>query len=144
MAALQAKLLSAEEAYNARLAAETELLASQAAEVAAELEAERATACDLQEQLGRREHQLVSLQAEHKAVLDELAAARNAAAGGEVAQQMVEELQAQVEALSAQLSESQSDLEAKDGSIQVGISRYFMGTAPLPYSTAQGLNHLDV
>lgn len=55
METLQAKLLAAEEAYNQRLAAETELLGSQ-------LEAERSTTLDLQQQLGRREQQLGALQ----------------------------------------------------------------------------------
>ena len=52
--ALQAKLLASEEAHSQRLAAETELLNTQLGSLNAELEQERSTTLDLQDQLGRR------------------------------------------------------------------------------------------
>ncbi len=59
---MQAKLLAAQEACNQRVAAETELLHSQLGGLRGELESERSTISDLQDQLGRREYQLGALQ----------------------------------------------------------------------------------
>ncbi|KAL4857882.1 UDP-glucuronosyltransferase 3A2 [Chlorella vulgaris] len=117
VAALQAKLLAAEERHKERLAAETELLQDsiaalgrRAEEAEAAAASERDTTADLQDQLGRREHLVAQLQQqleEQQVAAGELQA-QLASAGAS------EELSAVNQALSQELAASQRQAEERD------------------------------
>lgn len=125
MAALQAKLMAAEEGYKERLAAETELLQVQLSEAQrrerdaeAAVAAERDTTADLQDQLGRREHMVAELQ-QQLAEQAEAAARAQAAAPAAAA----EDAAAQSEELRHQLAEARREAEAQAAAVAAAEAR---------------------